>query len=781
MNLDNNTPVLVGIGEMVEAVPEKLETASSPISMAASVAELALQDAGISAQEIDTLLVLRTMHDSTPMLPVPHGSSSNPPGAVAKRLGAQPTRLIYTQAGGQSPQQLVNEWVEKLDSGDAELVLITGAEAMATSKAAQRAKVPLDWTETVEGDFEQRGIGLKGLLGADEIRHGMAKPPTQYAVAENARRANLGQSVQQHSMAMGELFAPFSEVASTNPYAMFKQAYTAAEIATPSDKNGYVDFPYTYRMVAKEGVNQAAALILTTVGKAKELGIDNAKWVYLHAYAQANDLPILQRENLGSSKALTLTYQHVLQQAGVSIDDIDVLDLYSCFPIAVELAKEALGITDPNRQLTQTGGLPFFGGPGSCYSMHGITSVLRKLRDNPQQMGLVGANGGMINKHAVGIYSCKPGWKRCYSDDIQREALVQDSPLIDPDPNGRATIESYTVSFMKGMPVHAVVVGRLLKNNARFVACNSRGDAEVLERLLKQDCIRQEIVVASTAQANIIAFDQQALRKYLKPAATQFRENYEYCNINVNAHILEITIDRQAAHNALTPQANDELAEVFDVYMSQADLRVAIVTGAGDKAFCSGNDLKYAASGKPLWVPKSGFGGLTARVGRNKPVIAAVNGFAMGGGFEIALAADVIVASEQAQFGLPEVKRGLIAAAGGIIRLCRQIPEKLAMEMLLTGRSVSSHEGKELGFVNHVVSPDQLMPFARKLAEVIAQNSPTSIRLTFDMLAEKANHGDSNVAAFGMADVLDELITSEDFYEGSKAFAQKRQPQWTGN
>lgn len=784
MSVSDDTPIIIGVAQYKQAVPNDLSQAMSPVQLAAEASSSALADAGISAPDISSLVVVRTSTDSLPMMPPPFGTSSNPPASVAREIGAQPRTLIHSSSGGNTPQQLVNEWAEKLAAGVGGCVLLTGAEAVASMKAAQKAAQPLNWSETVgeldyQAVFEDRGMGITDMLAVDDMRHGMSKPTTQYAVAENARRASLKHSYQDHAMAMGHLFEPFSKVAADNDMAMFPQAYSAQEIAEPTAGNGYVDFPYTFRMIAKDSVNQAAAIVMTTVGKARDLGVDQSKWVYLHAYANAKDLPILKRPNLGESKALTLTYQKALADSGLSIDDISVIDLYSCFPIVVELAKKALGIDD-NRPVTQTGGLPFFGGPGNNYSMHGIAAVVQKLRQNPHAYGLVGANGGMINKHAVGIYSCQAGWRYCDSRGIQHAALQQHTPTMDRAPKGPATIESYTVSFAKGQPVHAVVIGRLQHSGARFVGCNVRGDAKVLGRLLTEDCVGAEIVVQATAKANLIAFDADSLNAHIKPASRDFRDDYEYCKVTVDGAVLEVTINRPESYNALHPPANDELAMVFDTYMRRDDLRVAIITGAGDNAFCSGNDLKYSASGKPYWVPLSGFAGLTSRVGRNKPVIAAVNGVAMGGGFEIALASDIIVAAEHAQFALPEVKRGLIAAAGGVVRLPRQMPEKVAMEMLLTGEPIDAQKGATLGVVNHVVAVDQVMPKARELAAHIAANSPTSIRLTMDLRAETADQGDANIASGNMPDVLDQLITSEDFYEGPKAFAEKRMPKWTG-
>ncbi len=785
MSICDSTPVVIGVGQFKQDVPNDLSEAMSPVDLATQASRIALIDAGVNADTISALVVVRTSTDSLPMTAPPFGTSDNPPASVASRLGAKPVKMVHSTSGGNTPQQLVNDWFEQLSQGNIDgCVLLTGAEALANLKAALRAGQPLDWKEQTEAlpthvEYQDLGVGIEGMLAVDDMRHGMSKPTTQYAVAENKRRAKLGRSVEEHSLENGKLFAPFSEVASRNPYSMFKGTFTGAQIASPSEENGYVDFPYTFRMVAKDGVNQAAAVLLSTVGQAKKMGVPQAKWVYLHGYAQAKDLPILKREDLAESKALTLTYQKALQDSGIGVDDLTAIDLYSCFPIVVELAKAALGIDD-DRSVTLTGGLPFFGGPGNNYSMHGIASMVEKLREQPSGYGLVGANGGMINKHAVGIYSCQPGWKRCDSTQIQYAALQQHSPAIDRAPRGDATIESYTVSFSKGQPVHAVVIGRLKHSGSRFVSSNQRGDASVIKRLLSEDCIGQTIVVEPTAQANVIAFNHDSLLAVLPKPPVDFLEEYEYCSVSVNDSILEVTIERPESYNALHPPANDELAHVFDVYMRRDDLRVAIITGQGEHAFCSGNDLKYSASGKPYWVPLTGFGGLTSRVGRNKPVIAAVNGVAMGGGFEISLASDIVVASDTAQFGLPEVKRGLIAAAGGVVRLPRQMPEKIAMEMMLTGDPIDALRAKELGVVNHVVKLEELMPLARRIAKKIAQNSPMSIRLTMDLKTETADIGDSNVAASGIPDVLDELVTSEDFYEGPKAFAEKRMPNWKG-
>ena len=254
----------------------------------------------------------------------------------------------------------------------------------------------------------------------------------------------------------------------------------------------------------------------------------------------------------------------------------------------------------------------------------------------------------------------------------------------------------------------------------------------------------------------------------------------EFCNVESDGRILTVTINRPDVMNALHPAANAELGKVFDEFCADPELWIAIITGAGDRAFSAGNDLKHTAAGGELAMMPRGFGGLTARYDNNKPVIAAVNGVAMGGGFEIALACDLIIASDNAVFALPEPRVGLAALAGGMHRLPRQIGLKQAMGMLLTGRRVSAAEGEKLGFVNEVVPQAELMAAARRWAEQILECSPLSVRATKQSAME-------GLGALSVADAMDmkfdavhELLKSDDFKEGPRAFAEKRKPEWKG-
>ncbi len=257
-------------------------------------------------------------------------------------------------------------------------------------------------------------------------------------------------------------------------------------------------------------------------------------------------------------------------------------------------------------------------------------------------------------------------------------------------------------------------------------------------------------------------------------------ENLEFNTVETDGKVLKVTMNRPDRMNSLHPPANFELEKIFDAFAADDDLWVAIITGAGERAFSAGNDLKWQAEGNKIEVPKSGFAGLTSRYDLNKPVIAAVNGVAMGGGFEIALACDLIIASDKATFALPEPKVGLAALAGGLHRLPRQIPLKQAMGMILTARTVPAAEGQQLGFVNEVVPAGDLMDSAMRWAKQIEACSPMSIRASKESVYKGLDEANLEKAIGGKYDAVTALFKSEDLIEGPRAFAEKRAPQWKG-
>jgi crotonobetainyl-CoA hydratase len=252
---------------------------------------------------------------------------------------------------------------------------------------------------------------------------------------------------------------------------------------------------------------------------------------------------------------------------------------------------------------------------------------------------------------------------------------------------------------------------------------------------------------------------------------------FEFIRAEKRDHILFVTLNRPEVMNSLHPAAHEELDRCWNDFAADGDAWVAVLTGAGEKAFSAGNDLKWTAQHGIPRMPRSGFAGITSRFDLWKPVIAAVNGFALGGGLEIALACDIVVAAEHAMLGLPEPRVGLMAAAGGAHRLPRHVPLKIAMGMMLTGKPITAAEGHRLGLVNEVVPAADLMATAERWARTIAECSPLSVQAT-KQAALEGRDKPLREAMFSHYAAVDRLFASEDVVEGPRAFAEKRPPRW---
>ncbi|WP_210087105.1 enoyl-CoA hydratase/isomerase family protein [Mycobacterium sp. OAE908] len=412
--------------------------------------------------------------------------------------------------------------------------------------------------------------------------------------------------------------------------------------------------------------------------------------------------------------------------------------------------------------------------------MHAIAEAVGRVRAQPGSYALVSANGGVLSKTSVGVYSTRPTkLKSDNSDELQREINGLDSPPHVAHPSGWATIETYTVVHGRGGQKTGIVVGRLDAGGGRFLSQVASGDDELMSLLENaEQPIGERVYVTPFGYGNRTTRSERAAAALLPKRTPVLGDDYEFIKVNRDGHLLEITINRPDVRNCLHPPANEELDSVFDAFFADRELWVAIITGEGAKAFCAGNDLVYGASGKPVCMPLNGFGGLTSRRNMHKPVIAAVNGFAMGGGFEIALACHLVVADESAMFALSEVKVGLIAGAGGAVRLPRSIPPKVANELILTGRRIGAAEARNLGVVNRMAREGQALASARELAAEILGASPTSVRLSLTLMEQTQGIAHTIDAVTAPPDVVDELMNSADAIEGMTAFALKRQPEW---
>jgi acetyl-CoA C-acetyltransferase len=475
-----------------------------------------------------------------------------------------------------------------------------------------------------------------------------------------------------------------------------------------------------------------------------------------------------------------MAVRHALEVAGITAGDLATIDLYSCFPAPVFNICDGLGLApDDPRGLTLTGRLPFFGGAGNDYSMHAIAETVQRARQAPGSYGLVGANGGIMSKYSVGVYSTTPAaWAPDRSADLQAEINSWTAPPQTRQPDGWATIETYTIKHGRDGARTGIVIGRLDADGSRFMARGDDCDSELLDLLTSPEPVSQPVFVRSFGFGNRVTTTAARMNELFPPEPLVLRDRYEHVLVRRDGHLLEVTINRPDVRNSLHPMASDELDHVFDAYFADPELWVAILTGAGEVAFSAGNDLIYSASGQPMWVPKNGFAGLTSRRHMPKPVIAAVNGYAMGGGCEIALACHLVVADATAQFALSEVKVGLVAGAGGVVRLPRTVPPKVATEMILTGRRLSAAEALGYGLVNRVVDAGAALDGARVLAAEILDGSPTSVRISLQVMEETRGIGDVIDAVIHPTTAFDDLRASEDALEGLTAFAQKRRPNW---
>ena len=508
--MEDSTPIVVGGGQFTEkdVIPEQ---AQAPMGIAGEAAKAALADTGIGdalAAHIDTIVSIRIFPDSTnrPRLQIPFGRAENPPRAVAARIGANPANAIYGNVGGNTPQKYINELAERITEGEVGVALIAGSEAIKTAQTAMRNDIMLDWQEQHAGSLDDRGLGEK-LFTPHEFAHGVGIPIQTYPLFENALRHHKGLSIEDHMRKMGALFEKFSAVAANNSYSFYGKYRTAEELITVTPENRWISFPYPKWVNAMDSVNQGAAVVLTSVGKARELGIDPAKWVFLHGCAEANEkINVTDRVNYYSAPAIGVNTRHAMAMAGISVSDINYFDFYSCFPSAVELACEELGLDyDDPRGFTVTGGLPFFGGPGNNYSTHGLAAMLPRLRANPEHFGMVTANGGYLSKHATGIYSARPFaglWQRENPANYQQEVDELTGPQVTATPDGPAVIETYTVCFAKGQPEKGIVIGRLAQSNERFVA-NTPVDAELLLSMTQSEQIGRQGTVTNKGGLNL--------------------------------------------------------------------------------------------------------------------------------------------------------------------------------------------------------------------------------------------------------------------------------------
>jgi acetyl-CoA C-acetyltransferase len=400
------------------------------------------------------------------------------PGAlVAERIGASPRDTAVTPMGGNEPQRLLNQACRDIAAGQRDLVLIGGAEAW-RSRTAHGGK-ELGWTPLADGAPLARRTGDEMVMGHPaEIARQIMMPTQVYPLFEQALRHAAGRSVDDHLVHLGELWSRFSEIAAANPHAWLQTALTPDEVRTPSPTNRWIWWPYTKVMNSNNAVEQGAGVIVASAERAEALGVPRDRWVFPLAGAEAHDhYAVSHRADLRSSPAIRLAGRSLFSLSGLGPDDIAHVDLYSCFPSAVQLGAVELGL-GLDRDLTVTGGLSFAGGPWNNYVSHSIAAMLGVLRDDPGSIGLVTANGGFVTKHALTLYSTEPpaGGFRWESPQDAVDALPRREVVEQVDEGLSGEIESWVVGHDRDGRAERAIASVLLDDGRRAWADSTQTD-----------------------------------------------------------------------------------------------------------------------------------------------------------------------------------------------------------------------------------------------------------------------------------------------------------------
>lgn len=459
-------PVIVGVAQAVAR-----DEPVAPLALIEQTARSALDQAAGVDDRIDRVTVVNILN----------GGGKGPAHGLSERLKLDPEVRETTTIGGNTPQWLVTRAAAEIAEGADITTLIAGGETV----NSQRARPELgNEADAVDGVDEVVGDDRVGLNPA-ELGAGLMAPAHVYPLFESVIAARSGRSFSDHREALGWLLEPFARVAASHPVAWFREAPTAEEISTPSDSNRLVAEPYTKRMNANITVDQAAALVVTSLATARELGVAGEA-VFVHSGSDASDVWFPSaRPDFGVSPGIHAASRAALVAAGLGIDDLAFVDLYSCFPCAVEMGAAALGMSeDDDRGLTVTGGLPYFGGPGNNYSTHAIATMVDRLRDGGGR-GLVHALGWFVTKHSVGVYGVAPpdlGFRVGDTTGAQREidgSAMDVTTDVGPEPVA-GTVDAGTVVYDRSGEVQSVPVVVTLDGGQRAVATAHRDEAASL-------------------------------------------------------------------------------------------------------------------------------------------------------------------------------------------------------------------------------------------------------------------------------------------------------------
>ncbi len=471
MTLDPRTPVLVGVAQ-IKQHPKDVAEAVEAVKLMEYAVTAAAEDAGSTTllHKVDAVAVVTGAW-----------GYSDPGRIVATAIGSPGARTILSSNGGNSPQSLVNHLADRIQRGQLNVAVITGAETIWSRRKQRSAGLPRTLTEQTDVDPDEIFQTEVQMSTEFEMARGVEMPVNVYPVFESAFRHSRGESLDEHRDRLSILWAGFNRVAVDNPYAWLRNPMTAEEIREPGPTNRMVGFPYTKAMNSNWNLDQGAALLLCSVEAAEAAGVPRDRWVFPMAGTDAHDTYVVtNRRDLYSSPAINEAGRVLFELTTTAAADVDHVDVYSCFPSAVQVSATELGL-GLDRQLTVTGGLTFAGGPLNNYVTHSIATMATVLREDAGSLGLVTANGGYLTKHSLGLYSTEPANHPFISRDVQ-EAVDRVVPTPGDEAfTGRGTIEGYTVMHDNEGPQRALAAVRT-PAGARTWANSTQ--AEVMTELL---------------------------------------------------------------------------------------------------------------------------------------------------------------------------------------------------------------------------------------------------------------------------------------------------------
>src|SRR5271167_4951227 len=490
MPIDPRTPVLIGSGQVNSYDDGE---APDPVGLIAVAARQAAESRVLEA--VDAIRVVNILS----------WRYRDPGLLLGEQIGAANYTTHYSGVGGNVPQSLVNQACLDIQRGIAEVVLIGGGERWRTRMRLRADGRKPDWPQQDDAvPVPDGGENDVPLAGPAEQRIELVRPAHVYPLFEQALRIAAGESSDDHRRRIGTLWSQFSAVAEGNPYAWNRKRFSAEEISQPAPSNRMISWPYTKLMNSNNMVDQSAALILTSVESATRLGIPADRWVYPYAGTDAHDTyAISERNELHRSPAIRIAGTRALELAGLGIDDMDYVDLYSCFPSAVQVAAAELGlpVDDPARPLTVTGGLTFAGGPWSNYVAHSIATIAELLAANPGKRGLITANGGYLTKHSFGVYGTEPPSSEFRWEDPQSAVDQQPTRTAAVQWEGVGTVEAWTTPFdREGRPEKAFLSVRT-PDDRRTLALIT--DAASAAATIGDDIGRAKVTVAADGTATL--------------------------------------------------------------------------------------------------------------------------------------------------------------------------------------------------------------------------------------------------------------------------------------